>query len=294
MGIEMNIKNILFPVDFSERCTAVIPHVEAAARRFGATVILLHIVEPFVAPYGLMETFIYEGLEPSNLRERAEAMLARFGACGFEGLKVERVVATGDAGFSIASFAGEWRIGLIMVPTRGRGAFRTALLGSVAAKVLHDAECPVWTAAHVEPLVSDRHLEWRNVICAVDLSAQGAHLLSVAEDLRKTTGATVRVVHVVPGEEALPQRLWNAEFEIDLKQQARKALQDLQAQVGTNFEIHVGAGMVSHVIADYVREQDADLVLAGRGLAGGARLRSHTYSIVRDAACPVLSIQSAL
>ena len=27
---------------------------------------------------------------------------------------------------------------------------RRLLLGSVTAKILHDAECPVWTAAHVD------------------------------------------------------------------------------------------------------------------------------------------------
>jgi nucleotide-binding universal stress UspA family protein len=288
--LEMNIRSILFPVDFSERCTAVIPHVEAAARRFGAGVILLHIVEPFVAPYGLMETFVYEGLEPSNLKERAEAMLTWFGARGFAGLNVEKVVDAGDPGSRIASFARDRNIDLIMMTTRGRGPFRAALLGSVTAKVLHDAECPVWTAAHVELLAPDRHLDWQNVICAVDLSAEAAHLLLAAEDLRNTTGATVRVLHVVPGEEALPQRLWNAEFEFDLKQQARKALQNLQSGTGTSFQSCVGAGTPSHVIAERAREWDADLVLAGRGPAGGARLRSHTYSIVRDTSCPVLSI----
>ena len=46
----MKIKSILFPVDFSDRCAAVVPHVEAAARRFGAPVTLLHMVEPLVMP----------------------------------------------------------------------------------------------------------------------------------------------------------------------------------------------------------------------------------------------------
>jgi nucleotide-binding universal stress UspA family protein len=165
------------------------------------------------------------------------------------------------------------------------------LLGSVTAKVLHDADCPVWTAAHVETLSEGRHIEWRNVICAVDLSAESTHLIQAARDLNRTAGATIRIAHAVPGEEALPQRLLNAEFENSLKQQAASTIQAIQSDAGTNFEVCIETGEVSHAIASCAQRYDADLVLAGRGLDRGVtRLRSHTYAIVRDAACPVLSI----
>ncbi len=34
---------------------------------------------------------------------------------------------------------------LIMMPTHGGRHFRSLLIGSVTAKVLHDVRCPVWT-----------------------------------------------------------------------------------------------------------------------------------------------------
>src|ERR1035438_5380838 len=43
--LNMKIKNILFPVDFSDRCGAVVPHVEAAARRFGSAVSMLPMAQ---------------------------------------------------------------------------------------------------------------------------------------------------------------------------------------------------------------------------------------------------------
>ncbi len=36
------------------------------------------------------------------------------------------------------------------MPTHGYGPFRRFILGSVTAKVLHDADCPVWTGVHLE------------------------------------------------------------------------------------------------------------------------------------------------
>jgi nucleotide-binding universal stress UspA family protein len=187
--------------------------------------------------------------------------------------------------------ARDWEIGLIMMPTRGRGAFRAALLGSVAAKVLHDPDCPVWTAAHVEAPDSSQHVEWRNIVCALDLSAESTRLIETARDLHQTIGAMIHIAHAVPAEEAFPQRLWNKEFENALRQQAAEAIRDIQGQAGTNFEVCIETGEVSRAIAACALRQDADLVLAGRGLERGvARLRSHTYAIIRDAACPVLSI----
>jgi nucleotide-binding universal stress UspA family protein len=275
----MQIKSILFPVDFSDRCAAVTPHVDAAARRFGASVTLLHMVEPLVMPYGPIETLAFPGLQPASLVAKAEKMLDDVVDSAFDGLTVWKVVETGDPASSIARLAGEWGIGLIMMPTRGRGAFRAALLGSVTAKVLHDADCPVWTAAHVETLSEGRHIEWRNIICAVDLSAESARLIQTAQNLNRTTGATIRIAHAVAGEEAIA------------RQQAHRTLQEIQSEAGTNFEVCIETGEVSRGIAGCVRRYDADLVLAGRGLDRSvSRLRSHTYAIIRDAGCPVLSI----
>jgi nucleotide-binding universal stress UspA family protein len=264
-GEDMKIRSILFPVDFSDRCTAVIPHVEAAARRFGASVTLLHIVEPLAMPYGPIETLAFPGLQPASMAAKAEKMLDSVADSAFEGVTVWKVVETGDPASSIASLAREWNAGLIMMPTRGRGVFRAALLGSVTAKVLHDADCPVWTAAHVETLIEGRHIEWRNIICAVDLWAESGPLIQAAQDLSRMTGATIRIAHAVPGVAAA------------------SSIQELQSEAGTNFEVCIETGEFSRAIANCVRRYDADLVLAGRGPD-----RS-TYAIVRDAGCPVLS-----
>jgi nucleotide-binding universal stress UspA family protein len=288
---DVKIRSILFPVDFSDRCAAVVPHVEAVARRSGAAVTMLHLVEPLVMKYGPVETFVFADLQPERMVAKAKEMLDGFASTAFEGVNVRRFVETGDPATGIAGFAQEQEMGLIMMPTRGRGPFRAALLGSITAKVLHDAACPVWTAAHVDTLASGRHLEWRNIVCAINLSPRSAGLVQTARELQESCGATVRIANAVPGEEALPQRLMNAEFEATLREQSELAIQGIQEEAGTNFGVCVDAGEVSKVIAECVRRQDADLVLAGRGRnRTTAPLRSHTYAIIRDAACPVLSV----
>ena len=287
----MKIKHILFPVDFSPRSLATVPHVTAAARRFGAAVTLLHLVEIPALAYGPVETLAFPALQPAALKTRAEEMMDRFAEAEFEGLRARRVVETGDPAVCIAALAQDWDIDLIMMPTRGRGVFRAALLGSIASKVLHDARCPVWTAAHAGEPAPAKHVDWRNIVCAVGLSPASASLLRVAEDLHDTLGAAIRVVHVVPGEEAFPQRLMDQEFENSLRERAIETIRGLQGEEAMNFEVAVESGDISRAVADYAREVDADLLLVGRGRnRGRGGLRSHTYGIIRDADCPVLSI----
>ena len=66
------------------------------------------------------------------------------------GLEARCAIEEGDPGHAVSLYAGRHNTGLIMLPTHGYGPFRRMLIGSVASKILHDAECPVWTSAHVE------------------------------------------------------------------------------------------------------------------------------------------------
>jgi hypothetical protein len=68
----------------------------------------------------------------------------------FGDLLVTRSVISGDPAKVIVDYAADHRIDLIVMPTHGRGAFRSLLLGSVTAKVLHDSNCAVLTTAHAE------------------------------------------------------------------------------------------------------------------------------------------------
>ena len=65
-----------------------------------------------------------------------------------------------------------------MMPTHGRGPFRRFVLGSVTAKVLHDAPCPVWTSAHLDENSTPMPSNLSNILCAVDLDDTGS-ILSV-------------------------------------------------------------------------------------------------------------------
>ena len=135
----------------------------------------------------------------------------------FPEVKVESVTEIGDPAAVIADFVKHNNVDLVMMPSHGYGPFRQLLLGSVTAKVLHDVECPVWTSAHRGEAPDSEHLAVRKILCAVDASPQDIPAMQWAAVVAKDTGATLRLVHVVPGMEAWPDRQMDQEFQEQMR-----------------------------------------------------------------------------
>jgi len=297
----MPFKNILFPVDFSERSHAVVPHVQVACKRFGSSLTLVHYFEVPSMSYIAPEAPLVFDFPADEIRASAEQKLSQFAADEFPGLPVNKIVEEGDPGSCIADLAKTRLIDLIMLPTRGRGRFRAALLGSVTAKTLHDAECAVWTESHCED-VGPAHAEWRTVVCAIDPAAEdavpgatlpeGLRLISVASELAASTGAKVCLTHAVTVSQGAAGEYIEPEFGALAKDRARQAISAMQHASGTNFDVCVAVGSITSVVRHAAESHRADVVLIGRGALPhfAGRLRSHAYAIVRDMPCPVLSV----
>jgi nucleotide-binding universal stress UspA family protein len=209
----------------------------------------------------------------------------------FDAPEVEHVVEQGDPAIYITDYARQHGVDLIMLPTHGFGRFRSLLLGSVTSKVLYDSDCTVWTTPHAEDPAMEQHWPCRNVVVAVDRGAEQAEVLRRAVKLARELGASVRLVHAVPGAEHGPGDAGGEEFSDFLIQMATQDMAKLQAAVGTNLEASVVAGDIGPVVRQLAETQDADMVVIGRGVMRGTlgRLRSRSYEIIRQSPCPVLS-----
>jgi nucleotide-binding universal stress UspA family protein len=282
------IKHILFPIDFSERCCGTAPFVRALADRLGAKITLLTAVAP-IWQAGLGEGAI--PVDMTELRQDLEVQLNNTFVPEFQGLAVERIAEIGDPAEIITRFAHTKGVDLIMMPTHGYGPFRSLLLGSVTAKVLHDAECPVWTAPHMEQPLSG-HITGSNVLCALDATPQSGALIQWAAEYAELTDAQLRLVHAVSGISGWPERRLDDEFEKTLRSDARLVIENLQKSVGNTSPICVGVGDVAQVVRAEAERHNTDLIIIGRGTLQGTmgRLRTNAYSIIRHTPCPVLSI----
>ena len=288
----MKMERILFPVDLSDQCRRAVPFVKAMAERFQAEVAMLHVIEFPASWYGPPEGVAWEVLaDADKLRVARTEEFRHFLTEELSGVRVRREVAEGDPAAQIDCYVKTKKADLVMMPTHGFGAFRRLLLGSVTAKVLHDAGCPVWTGVHAKGMATHDATRCRRVLCAVDTTPKDARVIRWAQEFATISGAELRLMHAVAGVDTTAEM--DTPFREFLFQVAREDMGKLLNEAGMagKAEVQLAAGKPERAIHDAAMELDADLVVIGRGsdhVLG--RLRSSAYAIVRESPCPVISV----
>lgn len=284
---------ILFPTDFSAENLAVVPAVEAMAKRFGSDVTVLHVIDFPSGFYGAPEAAAWSALvNATRLLEEGRARLEQFVAQQFRDVRVSAEVEPGDAATRIVNCAEQHQADLIMMPTRGYGRFRAMLLGSVTAKVLHDAHCPVWTGVHAQELTAHPPQRWKRMLCALEAGGGDLPILRWTANFACEQQLQVRLVHAVEGADAAITKQTDPSMYEFLFDVARQQIAKSQTEAGTNFDVCLQAGAVGPAVRQAAIGQQSDLIVIGRGVLQRTlgRLRSSAYSIIRQAPCPVISI----
>jgi len=224
--------------------------------------------------------------------ELAEDELDSFGAAELAGLHTRRLVVPGDPALAIIEHIQQEKTDLIVMPTHGYGPFRRFILGSTAAKVLHDADCPVLTGTHLDEVPKKDDVEFNNIVCAVDLGPSSLRELSWAAALANEFQARLFLVHAIP---SLPEADGDYFLPVPgnpVPTAALERMADLQKQAGTHAIPIVVGGEVIKSVARQARELSADLLVIGRSTSGTllGRLRTQAYGLIRESPCPVVSI----
>lgn len=140
---EMQYKNILIAIDFSDAAKQVIETAMALVSATSARVTLLHVVEyyPLIGiGVDLPSSYSWDIPEP-DLREGAETSLDNFIKQYSLG-EINRIVSFGPTHVEIVSQAKKEKNDLIVLGSHGRHGVGL-LLGSTANGVLHHAMCDV-------------------------------------------------------------------------------------------------------------------------------------------------------
>jgi len=282
------IKHILFPFDFSRQGRLAVPFVRTVAQRFDARLTLFGVTPPaWDVPLGGVPAVMVDTEEMENdLRARLDGALSK----EFAGFTIEYQTRAGDPALQIIDFAHGNGVDLIMMPTHGCGLFRSLLIGSVTAKVLHDAKCPIWTAAHTEEQRTPDPP--RLVMCAIDGTSKTPALMQWAAEYAQRVGASLRLLHVVPRISDWLALQGERELQEQVRNEARSKIEALRETAGVDAPVRIAVGDVSNTVTEEARQEGADLIIVGRGMlqAPFGRLRTHAYGIIQASPCPVVSV----
>ena len=146
----INLKTIVASTDFSENADHGLEYAAELGMKFGAKVILVHVVAYPIYPVSYEITVDVatlrgelEAASKKMIEERAAKMRAA-------GVDVETVVEVGTAFVEIIRTARHRQADLIVISTHGWSGMKHLLLGSTAERVVRKAPCPVLTVRSKE------------------------------------------------------------------------------------------------------------------------------------------------
>jgi universal stress protein A len=149
------LKEILVPVDFTECTEKALGYAVPFARQFGATVTLLHVIEPVFATAS--ETVLVDVCTDENAQRELEKLRARLAGR----VRCRPLLAKGNAAVEIIRAAQDLGCDLILLSTHGRTGLDRLLLGSTAEKVVRRAGCPIFVVRpHERDFISNEPEEW--------------------------------------------------------------------------------------------------------------------------------------
>jgi nucleotide-binding universal stress UspA family protein len=285
------IRHILFPYDGSERGREIVANVRSLAARFGAHVTIIAVAPPtFTSAPEHAGLHLRVGVDVDEWKRHLQSELDQVFVREFGDVTVERHADAGDPALRIVDFAHHHDVDLIAMPTRGAGPFRSMLVGSVAAKVLHDARCAVWTSAHADGRPTAGLP--RHILCAVDGSTNTPPLVNWAKGFAEAVGATISLLHVVGTVSDFLALESERRLQDEVREIARVKIEKMLATYDLQTPLRMAVGHVARTVAEEARQMDADLVIIDRGHASQpfGRLRTNALGIIQQSPCPVLSV----
>jgi nucleotide-binding universal stress UspA family protein len=288
-------RDILFPTDFSKASEAIADHAVGIAKATESRILILSVTPRLEQWHGASEMYFgpvsdaaLAGFEKERkvLETERLCMLQRFQANHFALADSDVLVRSGGVAEQIIEAAQEKDVGLIMMPTQAMGRRRQFLIGSTAAKVLHDAPCPVWTSPHPRELDSFR--PYRNIVIAIDYRSLSGALLLRASEFAARFGANLSVFSAIPTAPEADLQLVHK-----LKKALNSALEEQLSQSKIKASINLLEGNPGDVIWEVAEDiERADLIITGRGRLDetAGHLHSQNYEIIWNAPCPVITL----
>jgi len=279
-------KHILCPIDFSEHSAAALRVAGGVAKAFGAEVNVLH-AQRLEAPvyFTVAQTQALKAQLRRSARA-ARAFVSDFAAKNLPGDVAHTVLLVeDDPVLAVLHALKELPAGLVVMGTHGRTGLARIRLGSVTESVLRQVGVPVLTIGPSIKPTRSLGLIGR-ILCPVNYGDSARVAFEHAAALAARMRAELIAAHVLEPATEEGQTL----------EEARRKLCDWavpEVRSRCTLKEVVRWGHAAQQVVAEAKESRADLIVVGahpRSLLGTILFGSTTEFVIRNAACPVLSV----
>lgn len=196
------MKRILVPTDFSKPAAIASDVAADIARKTGAELILLHVVEEAVGNSINIEGQVSvdgnwdEKLFTMKLIEKSKKQLAKLVSdAKFDGVKVKTELRLGTPYHGMNTIITDHKVDLVVMGTAGHTDLENMIIGSNTEKVVRTAHCPVLTV-HNKPASKD----FKNIVYATSMDKDEEIFSRIIRTTQKVYDSTVHLVRInTPG-----------------------------------------------------------------------------------------------
>lgn len=302
-------QHILVPLDGSPLAEQAIPYALSLIAPGGA-ITLLRVIprpEPIHDPLGGILMSEQEVLGRYRVMAGQEAVNARERWKDETRATIDVMIEVGDPADEIMRCARERDAVMIVMASKGRGAFGRLALGSVADRIARASDVPVVVIRPEDALPDMSRPLLRRLVVPLDGSERSLAAIPVAIDLARQLHASIKLVTIVDfGKAAPPALAYGAAFSQELydeimagvEGEARLMLDEvggqlLEAGVSTSWEVLTGPP--AEAIIEIAAPADL-IVLTSHGRGGFKRwlLGSVAEKLVRHSPVPVVIVPARL
>ncbi len=281
-------KLILCPTDFSATATLALKFGKMISSGFAARILVLFAERYEAPPYFTpsQENRLIKSWERS--RKAAAAHLTRYVMDIFgEGVQVDSLVTEDRPDQAILKTAAGRQADLIVMGTHGRSGWSRIMLGSVAERVLREADRPVLTVGFGLKKFETAPLSLKKIICPVNYSPVSRKALDHAAATAERFAAELTVIHALEPS-SVPQR--------DREEKDRLcAWIPHELRPKCTFQEVIRRGNAAEQIIDLAASMEADLIVLGaqhKPFSDSTVIGTTTVNVTRHSPCPVLTVIS--
>jgi nucleotide-binding universal stress UspA family protein len=194
------MKKILVPTDFSKIAQTAVSVAADIAKRSGATLTLLHVIEEAssgggsfsVAGQVNLEGDMEDRLFMLKMIERAKKLMEKTANDPkLEGIKVKRELRIGSPFHGMTTIITEHKVDLVVMGTSGQTALEEMVIGSNTEKVVRHAACPVLTV-HGRPGTKN----FKDIVYATSMNKDEEVFSRFVKKAQEMYDSTVHLVRI--------------------------------------------------------------------------------------------------